>query len=151
MKQSSKPIYLLTKPLFQTLLVAAMIVVFTLIDLVLPHSNTLFETDSGSWIVATAMILFFVILNAIVALRIEHIIPYWTSSVILYLALLAFSYGWCYLLTGKHIDDVGSFRWLWMVLTLVYLVFFTIARSMKRIVDLAMKQDQKFGEDDQGN
>jgi hypothetical protein len=144
MTETSKLVTTFEKPLHQALLVACMIIVFSLVDLVLPHSNSLFEVNAGTWIVATAMMLCFVILNSIVALRIDPIIPYWSKSVIFYLGLLAFSYGWCFLLSGKHIDDVGSIRWLWFVLTLVYMVFFSIARSMKRIVDIANKQDEKL-------
>ncbi len=55
-----------------------------------------------------------------------------------------FTYGWCYLLSGKNIDDTGGFSWLWIVLTMVYLVFFVIARTMKSIVDIANEQDKKL-------
>ena len=144
MTQPSKLVTIFEKPLHQAALVACMIMVFSLFDMMLPHSNNLFEVNAGPWIVATAMMLCFVILNTIVALRIEPIIPYWSTSVMLYLGLLAFSYGWCWLLSGKHIDDVGSIRWLWFVLTMVYMVFFTIARSMKRIIDIANRQDEKL-------
>jgi hypothetical protein len=135
---------LFSRPLNQALLVAAMTIIFSLIDLVLPHPDILFEKHAGVWIVSTAMILCYVILNTVVALRIEPIIPYWSRSVIYYVVLLAFTYGWCFLLSGRHIDEVGSFRWLWLVLTLVYMVFFAIARSVKRIVDIAIKQDEKL-------
>jgi len=121
-----------------------MIIVFSLIDKILPHHTELFEVNSGSWIVATAMMLCYIILNSIVALKIEPILPYWGLSVVFYIVLLAFSYGWSYMLSGKGIDEVGSFRWLWLVLTLVYMVFFAIARSVKRIVDFANKQDDKL-------
>ena len=121
-----------------------MILIFSLIDYFLPHSNSLFEKNSGPWIVSTAMVLCYVILNSVVALRIEPIIPYWSQSVMLYLALLGLSYGWSYFLSGLHIDDAGSFRWLWFVITLTYMIFFAIARSVKRIVDLAMKQDERL-------
>ena len=144
MTQTSKLVTIFEKPLHQAALVASMILVFSVFDMMLPHSNNLFEVNAGPWIVATAMMLCFVILNTIVALRIEPIIPYWSASVMFYLGLLAFSYGWCFLLSGKHIDDVGSIRWLWFVLTMVYMVFFTIARSMKRIIDIANRQDEKL-------
>jgi len=143
----NKDIQLVTifeKPYNQAALVGSMIIVFTLFDYILPHSNNLLEANSGPWIVATAMVLCFVILNSLVALRIDPIVPYWSRSVMLYLGLLGISYGWCYLLSGKHIDEVGSFRWLWFVLTIVYMVFFTIARSVKRVVEIADKQDEKL-------
>ena len=144
MDKESKLVNFFEKPTNQAALVAIMILVFTLLDYILPHSNSLLEANSGSWIVATAMVLFFVILNSLFALRIDPIVPYWSRSVLLYLGLLVISYAWCYFLSGKHIDDVGSFRWLWFVLTIVYMVFFSIARSVKRVVEIADKQDEKL-------
>ncbi len=143
-QQPSRIVRVFSKPLYQVLLVMAMTIVFSLVDKMMPHDTQLLEVNSGSWIVGTSMILCFIILNSVVALRIEHIIPYWSISVVLYIVLLVFSYGWCYFLSGKNMDDAGSFRWLWLVLTLVYMVFFAIARSMKRIVDIANKQDEKL-------
>ena len=144
MKQSSKLVTVFSKPHYQALLVGCMILIFTLVDYVLPHSNSLFEKNSGPWIVSTAMVLCYVILNSIIALRIEPIVPYWSKSVIYYFALLAFSYAWSYLLSGLHIDDAGSIRWLWFVITLVYMVFFGIARSLKGIIDVADRQDENL-------
>ncbi len=132
------------KPLHQAGIIVCLIIVLTLIDNLMPHDDLFFKANAGPWIVSTAMVLLFIIVNTVVALRIEIIIPYWTWSILLFFGLLAFSYGWCYILTGKHIDEVGSFRWLWMVLTMVYFVFFIITRTMKRIVDIAIKQDKKL-------
>ncbi len=143
-KEPSNLIRIFSKPLYQALLAAGMAILFSLVDKMLPHHTELLEINSGTWIVGTAMILCYIILNAIVALRIEPIIPYWSKSVTFYIALLVFIYFWCWMLSGKSIDDAGSFRWLWIVLTLVYMVFFLIARSMKRIVDYALKQDEKL-------
>jgi hypothetical protein len=150
MQQSSKLVTTFSKPLYQAALVGSMILLFTLVDYVLPHSNTLFEKNSGPWIVSTAMVLCYVILNSIVALRIEPIVPYWSKSVIYYFALLALSYGWSYLLSGLHIDDAGSIRWLWFVITLVYMVFFGIARSVKNIIDIADRQDENLSQGARG-
>ena len=144
MQDTSKYIMQFIKPLNQAFLAAGLMVIFTLVDLIMPHNNVLFEVNAGTWIVSTAMIFCYVILNAVVAIRIEPILPYWRNSVYAYVGLLIFAYGWSWLLSGKHIDDVGSFRWLWLVLTLVYMVFFSIARSIKRIVDIAIKQDKKL-------
>ncbi len=144
MNESLRLITIFQKPLNQAALIVGMIIVFTLVDYVLPHHYELFEINSGSWIVGTAMIFCFIIFNTIVALRSEPILPYWSKSVMIFIGLLVFTYAWCYMLTGKHIDEVGSFRWLWIVLTMVYLVFFIIARTMKRIVDIANEQDKKL-------
>ena len=143
-KQRSGLITFFLNPLYQAGVIAAMMIVLTGIDYLLPHEEIVFNVDSGPWIVCTAMFFLFAILNTVVALMIEPILPYWTKSILCYFGLMAFAYLWCLLLTGKHIDDVGSFRWIWMVVTMVYLVFFVIARSMKRIVDFAIRQDKKL-------
>jgi len=144
MSESTRLIAIFQKPLNQAALIVGMTIIFTLVDFVLPHHNELFEVDAGSWIVGTSMIFCFILINTIVALHSEPILPYWSKSVMIFIGLLVFTYGWCYMLTGKHIDEVGSFRWLWIVLTMVYLVFFIIARTMKRIVDIANEQDKKL-------
>lgn len=144
MSKQSAIITHIVNPFYQAGFIVAMIIVLTLVDHILPHDDTLFEVNAGAWIVGTAMILLFIIINTLVALRIEAIIPYWIKSIICFAGLFAFTYAWSYFLSGKHIDEVGSFRWLWMVLTMVYLVFFGIVRSMKRIVDFAIKQDDKL-------
>src|SRR5678815_3821441 len=84
-KETSKLIILFSKPLYQALLVVAMTIVFSLIDKMMPHHTELLEINSGTWIVGTAMILCYIILNSIVALRIEPIIPYWSKSVTYYI------------------------------------------------------------------
>ncbi len=144
MTEESRLIALCQKPLNQAAFVVIMMIIFSLIDKVMPHHYELLEVNSGTWIIGTAMISFFIILNAIVAFLTDIILPYWTKSILLFIGLLVFTYGWCYLLTGKHIDDAGGFSWLWIVLTMAYFVFFGIARSMKRIVDLANDQDKKL-------
>ena len=144
MNEPSKLAIFFLKPLHQAGLIAVLMVILTGVDALMPHDDLFFKANAGPWIVSTAMILLYIIINTVVALRIQNILPYWSWSIVLFLLLLAFAYGWCYLLTGKHIDEVGSFRWLWMVLTMVYFVFFTITRSMKRIVDMAIKQDKKL-------
>lgn len=144
MNEQSKLATFFLKPLHQGGIILALIIVLTLVDNFMPHDDSFFKANAGPWIVSTAMILLFIIINTVVALRIDNVLPYWSFSIITYLAILAFSYAWCYLLTGKHIDEVGSFRWLWMVLTMVYLVFFIITRTMKRIMDVAIKQDKKL-------
>ncbi|MEO6132938.1 MAG: hypothetical protein ABIQ02_13910 [Saprospiraceae bacterium] len=142
--ESSRLVRVFKKPLNQALLIISMTIVFSLIDLVLPHHSDLLEAKSGTWIVGTAMMFCFIIINTVVALMIEPILPYWSKSILIFVGLFLFTYAWCYFLTSKHIDDVGVFSWLWIVLTMVYLVFFVIARSMKRIVDLANEQDKKL-------
>src|SRR5687768_12898194 len=144
MNEPNRLLNIFQKPFYQAGLMAFMMMFLTLLDYFMPNDDEFFNANAGPWIVSTAMILLFIVINTVVALRIDNILPYWTRSILSFVLLLAFAYGWCFLLTGKHIDEVGTFRWIWMVLGMVYLVFFVITRTMKRIVDIAIQQDKKL-------
>ncbi len=131
----------LESPFYQAGIVLALILVLTGIDHLLPHRTELIHPRAGSWIMATALLLCFVILNTIFLFRINEVVAYFSRSVVSYILLLLFSYGWCYLLSGVHFDEAGSFRWLWFVLTLVYMVFFAIAYTIRGIIAIADREE----------
>ncbi len=140
-KAPSRLLTILENPLYQTGIIACFIILLSLVEKVLPQADSVLEQNAGPWVVTTAMILCFVILNTIVLFRIKSPVTYWVRSVIFYVVLLVLAYGWCFLLSGLHIDDAGSFRWLWMVLTLVYMIFFAIAYTIRSIIAIADKED----------
>lgn len=144
MPTSDKILTGLLSPVWQGALAAVLILVFGLVDLMMPHTDTFMEQGFTPWAIATAMILCFIILNTITVLRIGTDSTYWGRSAMVLIGLMIFSYLLCWALSGRHIDDVGSFRWLWFVLTLVWLVFFVIVRSIKRIVNIAIRQDERL-------
>ncbi len=134
----------LTAPHWQGLLAAGMMTVMGLLDLAMPHSDTFMEPGYSSWAVATAMILCFIILNTLTVLRIGPDGPYWGRSALVLLGLMAFGYLLSWGLSGRHIDEAGTFRWLWFVITFAWLVFFVIVRSVKRIVGIALREDERL-------
>ena len=46
--------------------------------------------------------------------------------------------------SGLTIDEAGSFRWLYVVFTMGYIILLAIVRSMRRIVAMAQKQDKRL-------
>ncbi len=141
MKEKSGLITFFESPFYQAGLVLCFIIVLSLIDNVLPHHSKIIDPKAGPWMVSTAMMLCYVFLNTVFLFRINHVVSYWIKSVLCYVILLILAYGWCYLLTGMHIDDVGSFRWLWIVLTLVYTIFFAIAYTIRGIIAIADREE----------
>jgi len=99
---------------------------------------------NSPWIVMTSFILFFAIANSILSLRAENLNKYWVRSIISFVVYLICSALVATMLSGLSFDEAGSFRWLFMVLTFGYLVFLSIARLVKQIVDYAVKQDDKL-------
>ncbi|MDX1409977.1 MAG: hypothetical protein R3330_17630, partial [Saprospiraceae bacterium] len=69
---------------------------------------------------------------------------YWSRSIMCFVGLMALSILTSTVVSGASMDEAGTFRWLFVVLTIGYLVFLVIVRLMKRIVDIAIKQDEKL-------
>ena len=131
-------------PHWQGALAAGLMTLFGLIDLAMPHDDTFLDPGYSPWAIATAMILCFVILNTITVLRMDNDLPYWGRSAIVLVGLMAFGYLLCWMLSGRHIDEAGTFRWLWFVMVFVWLVFFVIVRSVRRIVGIALREDERL-------
>jgi hypothetical protein len=142
MKQKSGVITFFETPFYQAGLIFVFILALSLLDMTLPHDTAIISPAAGPWILATALLLCYVFFNTVFLFRIKETIPYWSKSMISYVILLILTYGWCYFLSGRHIDEVGSFRWLWMVLTLVYMVFFAIAYTIKGIIAIADREER---------
>jgi len=134
----------LLHPGWQALLAAGLILLFGLVDLMLPHRDTFLDPGHTPWAISTAMILCFVILNAITVIRTGESSRYWILSALFLAGLLAYSYLLSWLLSGRQMDEVGSFRWLWFVLVFVWLIFHAIVRSIRRIVHIAIRQDEQL-------
>ena len=96
------------------------------------------------WIITTAMVLFFSLFNSILSLKAESMNKYWGRSIIGFMVLLVLSAVIARLFSGLSMDEAGSFRWLFLVLTMGYLIFLAIVRTMKRIVQIAIKQDKRL-------
>jgi uncharacterized membrane protein YtjA (UPF0391 family) len=46
-----------------------------------------------------------------------------------------------YLFSGLAIGEAGSYQWIFIVVTICYLIFLTMVNLMKKIVDFAMKEE----------
>lgn len=141
MKQKAGFIEYFKSPFYQAALVLCLILILSLLEMSLSHDSAIIHPMAGPWMVSTALILCYVFFNTVFLFRITETVAYWSRSVMSYVLLLILAYGWCYLLSGMHIDEVGSFRWLWIVLTLVYIIFFAIAFTIKGIIAIADKEE----------
>lgn len=93
------------------------------------------------WITSTAMILLFAVFNSVFCLLARNATRYWNRSLMSYLLLVAFAGVLAWLVSGVPISEAGSFRWLFMVISLSYLVFISIVNLIKIIVAFAEKEE----------
>lgn len=94
-----------------------------------------------AWSIGAAMMLFFALLNSLMSIRAASFTKYWSASVYSYLGL-AFATGlaaWGF--SGIPLGEAGSYRWIYIVVTVGFLVFLTMVNFMKVIVNFAEKEE----------
>jgi hypothetical protein len=93
------------------------------------------------WTTAAAFIFLFAIFNSITSLSAKNLNNYWIKSMASFGTLAVASGFMAYLFSSLSINEAGSYRWIFTVLTFGYLVFLSILGFMKRIVEFAEKED----------
>lgn len=97
-----------------------------------------------AWLVSCSMLLFFSLFNAVLSLSAKRRNTYWLQSVIAYISLAAISGVIAWLYSGLTMNEAGAIKWLYFVITFGWLLFLSIVRAMKKVVNIAMKQDKRL-------
>ena len=97
--------------------------------------------DRMPWIVALAFLLLFAVFNSIFCLASSQVDRYWQRSVLAFIALGGVGILLAWLLSGQLFTTVGSFKWLYFVVSFCYLVFISIINFMRSIVNFAEKEE----------
>lgn len=93
------------------------------------------------WLCATALLLVFALMNSVFFLRAPDTRKYWQDSMTSFIALGMVSMLIAWLLSGTSLGKAGSFRWIYTVLVIGYLVFISMMSFLKRIVTFAEQED----------
>lgn len=135
-------------PFVQAGAVLATILVFIIFTFIFGKLG-IADTDEGTpYLVACSMTFFFAIGNSVLSLSADDQNTYWWQSILSYVIIVVIGGTIAYLFSGVSMDEVGSYKWLYVVFTFGHILFLTIVRSMRRIVTLAKKQDKRLrGED----
>ena len=144
MIDQKKALEWIVNPFVQGALIAAMILLFVVIELLMKWTGITHPEQNSPWIISTSMLLFYTIANSIISIKAKSLIRYWGKSITTYILILVLGALFAYLVSGLSIDEAGSFRWLFFVLTMGYLIFLAIVQTMKRIVDIAINQDKRL-------
>jgi hypothetical protein len=96
------------------------------------------------WLISASFLLLYALLNSIFGLQVKETNQYWQYSIYSFIGFLFASAGVAYLFSGIAIGDAASYKWIYFVLTIIYLVFISIVRLMRFIVYLAQKQDKNL-------
>jgi hypothetical protein len=93
------------------------------------------------WTVTASFILFFAVFNSVISLLSNNLDSYWTRSILSYVGLAGLAGLAAYLFSSLGINEAGSYRWLYIVLTFGYLLFMSIIGLMRKIVEFAQREE----------
>lgn len=128
-------------PVMQASIILGFVVIFMTLTKVASLTGAVEFKDYFPWIISASFLLFFAVVNSIFSLTSDDINSYWIRSIICYLGLAILSAGLAYLASSVAFNDAGTIRWIFYVLTFVYLVFLSILNFMKKIVAFAEREE----------
>ncbi|MBL7807571.1 MAG: hypothetical protein JNN28_07155 [Saprospiraceae bacterium] len=94
-----------------------------------------------AWSIGASLMLFFAIMNSLLSLKASSFVKYWGSSIYSFIglglgtSLLAWGF------SGVTLKEAGSYRWIYIVVTVGFIVFLTLVNMLKIIVKYAEKEE----------
>ena len=131
-------------PIIQAVVVSIGVLVMMFIAKLIILAGSSVVGNRVFWIIAGSAILFFAIFNSIISLSVNDMNQYWTRSTLCYTGLMVSSGFFAYVFSSMTISEAGTFKWIFMVLTFGYLFFLSVMRFMRKIVQIAQKEDDKW-------
>jgi len=93
------------------------------------------------WSIGAALTLFYAMMNSLLSLRADSFVKYWQASMYSYMALALGTGLLAWGFSGVPIGDAGSYRWIYLVVSIGFIVFLTMVNFMKIIVNFAEKEE----------
>jgi len=94
-----------------------------------------------AWSIGSALLLFFALMNSLLSLRAASFVKYWGASMYSYLALALGTSMAAWGFSGIPLAEAGSYRWIYIVVTVGFLVFLSMVNFMRIIVKFAEKEE----------
>ena len=128
-------------PVLQAVIIFGAGIVVTILSKLVNWIGLIEVGERFPWMSAAAFLLFFAVFNSIFCLSSKDMNKYWGRSMLSFVAL-AFSSGlmaWWF--SSIPIGEAGSYKWIFVVVGIGFLVFLSMVGFMKRIVEFAEKED----------
>lgn len=128
-------------PVLQAAAALAGVLVFIVVAKII-HAIGLMEIPQRfPWMTAAAFLLLFAVFNSVFSLSSENMLKYWGRSVYSFLGLAAAAGGLAYLFSSLSISEAGSYKWIYVVVSIGYLVFLSMMATMRKVVEFAQKEE----------
>ncbi len=131
----------MNNPIIQAGIVLGAAIVISIIAKLIKMVSEGIVPDLFPWMTAASFLLFFSVFNSVLSLSAKNMNTYWGRSIYCFMGLAALTGLMAYLFSSVSISNAGSFRWIFIVVTIGYLVFLSIMTFMRKIVEFAQKEE----------
>lgn len=131
----------LDRPLYQAVATFTLAMLIMIIGWAFSASGVVDADPLFAWSIGSALMLFFALMNSLLSLKAESFVKYWGASIYSYLGLGLGTSMAAWGFSGISLNDAGSYRWIYIVVTVGFIVFLTMVNLMKIIVRFAEKEE----------
>ena len=131
-------------PILQGVVILGFAVLIMLLAKIIQWTGIAHISGQAFWIIAGTSILLFALSNSILSLSSKDMDNYWVRSIPTYAVVMIMSSSFAYLFSAMTMQEAGTFKWIFMVLTFGYLLFLSMMRFMRKIVDIAQQEDDNW-------
>jgi len=93
------------------------------------------------WMTAASLMLCFAVFNSVSSLTSASMVKHWGRSIYAFMGLAAANGLLAWLISGLSISQAGSYRWIYIVVTIGYLIFLGMMAFMRSIVEFAQREE----------
>lgn len=130
-------------PPIQAITIYVSFIVVVLLSTLLGYTGLISVGQKFPWVLAGSFILLFSMFNSVLFLSAVSPGLYYRNSIYSFAALAVLSGFSAFLISGLSLNEAGSFKWIFLVLTVGYIVFLSIVGAMKVIMELAKQKDTR--------
>jgi hypothetical protein len=91
-----------------------------------------------------SFLLLYAVYNSIFSLNSTDLNDYWKKSIFAYVLLLVGVTVVAYIFSGIWINEAGTFRWIFSILSFGYLTFLSVMGMVKRVFLIIKKEDERM-------
>lgn len=132
-------------PLYQAGFMLLVILVGNILVFLIESSGIKTFDELFPWVISGAMLLAFSLMNTLIGLNTDSkMIVYYSKSLIGFVSLAFGASVMAKTFSSYSLGEAGSMWWIYIVITIGYLIFLGMMMFMKSIVTLAQKEDENL-------
>lgn len=131
-------------PYYQAVVVILSIFVLCLMYLLLCKTGWLASVSYFPWTISASFALLYAVGSSVLSLGTSDPDRYWGRSIVSYLIVVIGGGLIAYAFSGLSIYEAKSFSWIYIVFSFGYVLFIVLLRAMRKIVEIAEKQDRRL-------